>query len=99
VALGVFIFIFFPIFGLNWRYQIGGVLSNIIDTLGTLSLALGGLFSLMAIVGIFSQRSPWMRNLVLGLVFLWIGCWCTGTIVNFFGFLIGEATSGGQGWH
>ncbi len=96
----LFVFVFFPIFGLNWRYQISGVLSILIDGIGTFCMTIGGLFALVGFVGIFTRSSTWVRNVIVGVTLLWIGCWCTGAVVNFFGILIGEATSsGGSGYH
>ncbi len=95
----LFVFIFFPIFGLNWRYEIGGALSVLIDGFGSICLGIGGLLLLIGMVEIFTRSGRWAKKVVLGVVLLWIGCWCTGAVVNFFGILIGEATSGGSGWH
>lgn len=99
-VLLVFVFIFFPIFGLNWRFQIGGVLSTLIDGIGSICLTIGGLLFLWGLVGVFTQSSHWARNVIIGVVLLWIGCWCTGAVLNLFGTIIGDATSsGGSGWH
>ena len=99
VGILVFLFVFFPIFGLNWRYQIGGILSILIDGVGTFCLTVGGLFTLVGFVGIFSRSKHWARNVVVGIALLWIGCWCTGAVLNLFGIPIGDATSsGGSGW-
>ena len=76
------------------------VLSILIDGIGTFCMTIGGLFALVGVVGIFTRSSTWVRNVIEGVTLLWIGCWCTGAFVNFFGFLIGEATSsGGSGYH
>lgn len=98
-ALLIFVFIFFPIFGLNWRFQIGGLLSAIIDGIGSLCLVIGGLLFLWGLVGIFARAGHWARNVIVGVALLWIGCWCTGAVINLFGTFIGDATSsGGSGW-
>lgn len=100
LALLIFIFVFFPFFGLNWRFQIGGVLSTIIDGIGSICLVIGGLFFLWGLVGIFTRTRSWARNVIVGVALLWVGCWCTGAVINLFGTLIGEGTSsGGSGWH
>ncbi|MFW9821185.1 MAG: hypothetical protein ACFFE5_16395 [Candidatus Thorarchaeota archaeon] len=95
----LFIFVFFPIFGLNWRYQIGGAFSVIIDGIGTLALTIGGFLTLLGFVGIFTRSSHWPRNVIIGIALLWIGCWCTGSVIDFFGILIGDSTSSGGGYH
>ena len=97
-CLLLFVFVFFPIFGLNWRYEIGGALSILIDGLGSFCLGIGGLLLLIGLVEIFTRSGRWTKKVVIGVMLLWIGCWCTGTVVNFFGILIGNTTSGGQGW-
>ncbi|MFW9969451.1 MAG: hypothetical protein ACFFDF_04565 [Candidatus Odinarchaeota archaeon] len=99
-ALLIFIFVFFPIFGLNWRYEIGGVFSTLIDTVGSLCLTVGGLFTLIGFVGILTRSTHWIRNVIIGVALLWIGCWCTGAVLNLLGVPIGDTTSsGGSGWH
>jgi len=98
-VLLIFVFVFFPIFGLNWRYQIGGVLSTLIDGLGTFCMTIGGLLTLVGFVGVFSRSPHWVRNVIVGVALLWIGCWCTGAVLNLFGITIGESTSGGSGWY
>ncbi|MFX1419599.1 MAG: hypothetical protein ACFE9N_11825 [Promethearchaeota archaeon] len=71
-----------------------------IDTLGSFCLAIGGLSFLIGFVGIFTRSLHWSRNVIIGITLLWIGCWCTGAVLNLFGFLIGEETSsGGSGWY
>lgn len=96
----LFVFIFFPIFGLNWRYQIGGLFSILIDGLGTFCMTIGGLFTLVGFVGIFTRGQHWVRNVIIGVALLWIGCWCTGSVLDLFGILIGDSTSsGGGGYH
>ncbi|MFX0002947.1 MAG: hypothetical protein ACFFAA_03790 [Promethearchaeota archaeon] len=100
LAVLIFIFVFFPFFGLNWRYEIGGVFSIMIDALGGFCLTVGGLFLLVGFVGIFTRSPRWIRNVIVGVTLLWIGCWCTGAVLNLMGIPIGDATSsGGSGWH
>jgi hypothetical protein len=96
----LFVFIFFPIFGLNWRYEIGGVFSIVIDAIGAFCLTIGGLYTLVGFVGILTRSPRCVRNVIIGVTLLWIGCWCTGAVLNLFGIAIGDATSsGGSGWH
>jgi hypothetical protein len=63
-------------------------------------MTIGGLFMLVGVVGIFARSSHWIRNVIVGVTLLWIGCWCTGAVVNLWGYLIGDSTSsGGSGYH
>ena len=96
----VFILFFFPFFGLNLRYQIGTSLRLIISGMGKFCLAFGALFLGVAIIGLFTRGRNWPKYLVLGLVLLWIGAWCTGVIVEFFGITIaGPNKTDGSGYH
>ena len=96
----LFVFIFFPVFGLNWRYQIGGIFSTFIDGLGMFCLTIGGLFTFVGFIGIFTRSPHSVRNIIIGVTLLWIGCWCTGAVLNLLGITIGDTTSsGGSGYH
>jgi hypothetical protein len=96
----IFVFIFFPLFGLNLRYQISGVLSILIDGIGSFCLIIGGLYMIVAVFGIFTKDNKWIKKVIIGATLLWVGCWCTGAVLDFFGILIGEATSSvGSGYH
>lgn len=54
----------------------------LIDALGGFCLTVGGLFLLVGVVGIFIQSPRWVRNVIVGVVLLWIGCWCTGAVLD-----------------
>lgn len=92
-----FILIFFPFYAINLRYQIGYIFGQIFDTIGWISMTLGGLLLMIGILSIFTGgRSLQFRYLILGIVLLWVGCWCTGVVVDFLGITIGnEHASGG----
>ncbi|MFW9894839.1 MAG: hypothetical protein ACFFD7_03460 [Candidatus Thorarchaeota archaeon] len=93
----VFILVFFPFYGMNLRYQIGYILNRIFDMIGWASLFIGAIMVLISILGIFmGGRSLRIHYLIIGVVLLWVGCWCTGVVVDIFGLTIGnERASGG----
>lgn len=92
-----FVIVFFPFYGMNLRYQIGYILNQIFDTIGWISLTIGGLMVVVSILGLFTGgRSMRFHYLIIGVVLLWIGCWCTGVVLEIFGVSIGsERASGG----
>jgi hypothetical protein len=95
----VFIVIYFPFFAVNLRFQTGYMLSKILDYIGGICLTLGGLLTAFSVASLFlgsrSMRTKWF---ILGIVLLWAGCWCTGSVIEFFGISIGDA-SGTPGYH
>jgi len=96
----VFVLFFFPFYGMNLRYQLGTIFSEIFDKIGMLCLMIGGIMLLFSFIGIFASRSVNTKYLIAGIILLWVGSWSTGAILNLFGFTIGEGTSsGGSGWH
>ena len=96
----IFVLVFFPFFGLNLRYQIGGVFSALIDGIGQFCLIIGGLLTIVGFVGIFTRSHNWAKHVIIGITLLWIGCWCTGAVLEFFGITIVDSTSsGGGGYH
>lgn len=95
----IFVFLFFPFFAVNLRYQIGGIISILLDGIGGFSLAIGGIYTLLGVVGIFTRSHNWTRHVILGIVLLWVGSWCTGTVINLLGITIGESGSSGGGYH
>ena len=101
VIIGIIIFIgvIFPFFAVNLRYQVGYIFSQIFDSIGMLCLTLGGIFTLFSILSVFVQRSLSPRYFIMGIVLLWIGCLCTGTVIEFFGFTVGNERSAGGGYH
>lgn len=86
-GLVVFIFLFFPFFGGELKYHLGSMFSKIIDIIGTLSFTIGGLFFIVGVIEIFAQSGKWIRNIIVGVVLLWVGCWCSGTVIDILGFL------------
>ncbi|MHA2339340.1 MAG: hypothetical protein ACXACX_18710 [Candidatus Hodarchaeales archaeon] len=62
-----------------------------------MSLTIGGVMVMVSILGLFTGgRSIRFHYLIVGVVLLWIGCWCTGTVLDLFGVTIGsERASGG----
>ena len=95
----VFIIVFFPFFALTLRYQLGMIFSTVFNWLGVMCMTFGAFFIIISLVSLFanSRGSNWARNLIVGIVLIWIGCWCTGAVVKLFGFTIGSSTSGGSG--
>ena len=99
VGVVIFIGVIFPFFAMNLRYQAGFIFSEIFDSIGMLCLTLGGLLTLISVLSIFAQRSMNMRYFIMGIVLLWVGCWCTGTVIEFFGFTVGNEHTAGGGYH
>ena len=97
----VFIVIFFPLYGLSLRFYIGYILKTIFDWIGRVSLTIGGFCLTVCILSIFIPgKSLNIKWAILGIALLWIGCWCTGEVLNFFGYIIGSGTSSGSsGYH
>jgi hypothetical protein len=102
---GVFLFIIlflvvFPFVALPLRYQVGGVLSAVIDGIGRFSLLIGVVFLIIAFAEIIKGRvDDFAKHIVIGVVLLWVGCMCTGIAIDIFGFIIGSGSSGGSGYH
>ncbi|MFX1364522.1 MAG: hypothetical protein ACFFCE_19430 [Promethearchaeota archaeon] len=84
-GLVVFIFLFFPFFGGELKYHLGAMFTKIIDIIGTISLTIGSVFLIIGVIGIFAQSGKWIRNIIVGIALLWVGCWCSGNIINIFG--------------
>jgi hypothetical protein len=96
----VFMFFFFPFYGMNLRYQVGFVFSKIFDTIGMMCLFAGGIAVSISLIGILLGRSINTKTFILGIVLLWVGCWCTGAVLNLFGSTIGRSGgSGNPGYH
>ncbi|MFX0077183.1 MAG: hypothetical protein ACFE96_17190 [Candidatus Hermodarchaeota archaeon] len=89
VSILIIVAIFIPFVIINYRSQIGTFLSAIINGIGQFALAVGGLYIVLGFFGVFTHSHNWVKQFVYGVVLLWVGCWCTGTIIDFFGFQIG----------
>lgn len=86
-----FILVFFPFYAINMRYQLGYIFRQIIDSIGWISLTLGGLLTMVSILSLFTGgRSLRFNYLIIGVVLLWIGSWCTGVVIDIFGITIGN---------
>ena len=73
----------------GYRAQIGSFLKTVLNGVGGFALAIGGLYILVGFMGVFTHNHSWVKHIVYGVVLLWIGCWCTGTVLNILGFEIG----------
>ena len=98
IGIIFFIVIYFPFFAVNLRYQLGAVFSKIFDTFGVACLTIGSAMTAISILSLFISKSINTRWFILGIVLLWIGCWCTGSVLNIFGIIIGNETSN-PGYH
>jgi len=98
-AIVMFVCVLFPFFVINLRYQIGNTLSIIINGIGSISLVIGGFFLMFGVVGVFTKSRNWVKHVIVGVILLWIGAWCTGAIINFLGFNIGPDANSGSGYH
>ena len=98
IGIIIFVVIYFPFFAVNLRYQIGATFSKIFDQIGMVCLTIGGAMTMISVLSLFISRSMNTRWLILGIVLLWVGCWCTGSVLNIFGITIGNETSN-PGYH
>ena len=95
----VFLLVFFPFYGINLRYRVGFIFRQIFDTIGGISLTIGGFLTALSLLSLFmGGRSIRLRWLIMGVVLLWVGCWCTGAVVDLFGTTIGTDRPTG-GYH
>ena len=94
----IFVLIYFPFFAVNLRYKVGSTFSKIFDTIGTACLMIGGALTAISLLSLFVSRSIRTRWLLVGIVLLWIGCWCTGSVLSIFGITIGNDTAN-PGYH
>ena len=90
IGIAAFILIYFPFFAMNLRYQVGAVFSKLFDAFGMVCLGMGGIFSLISLFNLFGKGKINIKFLVLGVVLVWIGCWCTGRVVELFWVIIGN---------
>ncbi|MFX1411174.1 MAG: hypothetical protein ACFFA6_12545 [Promethearchaeota archaeon] len=97
VFLGILIFIliYFPFFALSMRYKTEYIVSMVFDILGSICLTFGGFMILLGVCSIFVGRKFFLRTFILGIVLLYLGCWLTGTVLEFFGFPIGQSENPG----
>ncbi|MFX1478339.1 MAG: hypothetical protein ACFFCI_09410 [Promethearchaeota archaeon] len=98
LGIAVFIFIFFPFFAVNLRYQTGYIFSKILDYIGSVCLTFGGLIAGLCIAALFVGRTIKVGWFIVGLILLWVGCWCTGSVIHIFGFPLGDE-KGTPGYH
>lgn len=98
-AIIVFVLLFFPFFAVSWRYKVGKSLSLIFDTIGMLCLMIGAFLTFLGVMGIFTKGYEWTNKLIVGIILLYIGCWLTGTVLEFMGVEIGRSSSSDGGYH
>lgn len=89
--------IFFPFIAVNLRFQTGYIFAKVFDFIGSVCMMGGGFFTAYSILSVFvGGRHLNLKMLTTGIVFLWVGCWLTGSVLNIFGVTIGnENTSPG----
>jgi len=94
------VFVFFPFYGITLCYQVGSVFSKVFDSIGILCLLAGRLAVSFSVLGIFTGRSINTKTFIIGIVLLWVGCWCTGVVLKLFGNTIGgSGVSENPGYH
>lgn len=91
-----FVLLFFPFFALNLRYQVGSIFSKIFDVIGLICLTFGALMTIFSIISLFTARSINTKYFIMGIVLIWVGCWCSGTVLDIFGFTFGDSSTQGQ---
>lgn len=92
-----FVAIYIPFFGNNLRYQTGTILKAVFTQIGTVFIFLGCVLIFFGILKLFMNRGI-SKNLLLGVLLLWIGAFMTGTAFDLFGFAFGGSTIP-QGYH
>ena len=99
IVFGILVFaaIYVPFFGNNLRYQTGTMLKAVFTQIGTVFMFLGGVLIFFGILKLFMNRGI-SKNLLLGVLLLWIGAFMTGTAFDLFGFAFGGSTIP-QGYH
>ena len=92
VIFGIVVFavVFFPFFAVNIKFQVGAIFLKIFDTIGMISLTLGGILVTLFVLSVFTRGPMNIRVLVIGIALLWVGSWSTGAAINFFGIQIGQ---------
>jgi hypothetical protein len=96
-GITIFIIIFFPFYGLSLRFYVGYVLNKIFDTIGNFSLIMGGFLITLCVISLFIGKKIRVGWFIVAIVLLWVGCWCTGTILNLWGHIIGNSQNSGGG--
>lgn len=95
----VFVLVFFPFYAINLRYQLSYIFGQIFDTIGWIALYIGAIMTLISILSIFTGgRNIRFHYLIVGVILLWVGSWCTGIVIEIFGITIGNETATG-GYH
>jgi hypothetical protein len=89
---GIVVFlIIFPFIAVNLRFQTGYIFSKTFDFIGRLCMMGGGFLTAYSILSIFiGRRSLNLKMLTTGIIFLWIGCWLTGDVLNILGITLGN---------
>ncbi|MFX0105248.1 MAG: hypothetical protein ACFE75_07140 [Candidatus Hodarchaeota archaeon] len=54
---------------------------------------------MIGVVGIFTRSHNWTRHIIIGIILLWVGCWCTGTVIDLLGIPIGDSGGLKGGYH
>lgn len=85
-----FLFVFFPFFAVNLRYQVGAVFVKIFDTIGGICITVGSAITLVCILSAFTGRLLRFKYFIAGIVLLWVGSWCTGIPFELWGIPIGK---------
>jgi len=98
IGIIIFIVIYFPFFAVNLRYQIGAAFSKIFDTIGGICLTVGSALTIACLLSVFTGRILRFKYFIVGITLLWVGCWCTGSVLTILGIAIGNETSN-PGYH
>ncbi len=100
-GIAIFILIFFPFYGFTLRFHLGYITNKIFDTIGRFSL-IGGVFLItLCIISLILGKKIRVGWFIVAIVLLWVGCWCTGIVLDIWGFTIGnpQNTGGGSGYY
>ncbi|MFW9822147.1 MAG: hypothetical protein ACFFE4_04390 [Candidatus Thorarchaeota archaeon] len=99
IGLGVFIFLFFPFYGIKLKYQVGSFFNTVFDYIGAISLTVGLVATFISVLGGLMGRSLNIKWFMIGITLLWVGCWCNDTVLDLFGAIIGPSRGNSGGYH
>ncbi|TXT61046.1 MAG: membrane protein of unknown function [Promethearchaeota archaeon] len=99
ILINFLIAVYLPLYGDNLKYKFGGFFSFIFNTIGTISLLMGFVYFIRGIVEFFTGSTKWIKHLIFGIIFLFLGSYLTGSIFLLFGKEIGHDLSSGYQSH
>ena len=79
LGLIVFIFIYFPFFVLNLRFQAGQLISETLSSFGMILVPAGGILMIWGFITTLCSKSlRGIKTILVGFIFFYVGFWCNG---------------------